>query len=161
MKNTAPRFNKVDYTIRILRIDWSKYETVYGVADNVPDYLIDLAADDETIAIDASYELWCGLCHQHAYVSSAAVPAYPFILEILHKCDTNPDTTLAAKLRTELLDIMAGFANCTQPEHPEAGGEFQQQLRKLIKADKDYFRSLIDAEGANGYPERIWRDLQT
>ena len=68
-------------------IDWSQYETAYGNAaqdiphfqagktPSVPRSLWDLFSGDRERAIRATGDLWAGLCHQHAYVSSAALPA--------------------------------------------------------------------------------------
>ena len=69
-------------------IDWSQYETAYGNAaqdiphfqagktPSVPRSLWDLFSGDRERAIRATGDLWAGLCHQHAYISSAALPAY-------------------------------------------------------------------------------------
>ena len=96
-------------------------------------------------------ELWCGLCHQHAYVPSAAVPAFPFLIIALRNCD--------ATLRTELLDIFAGFVECTDPEHPGATGEFQRELRSLLMTELPYFQTLVGAVGSEGFAERIVEGL--
>ncbi len=132
-------------------VDWGSFSTAYGKAVNVPDQLLTLVSGDNQTALKASHALWCGLCHQHAYVSSAAVPAFPFLLEALRHCEMT--------MRTELLDIFAGFVECTNPEHPEAAGEFQLQLRSMLKAELPYFRTLVGTEGENGFAESIVEDL--
>ncbi len=63
--------------------------------------LLDLASSDHDAAMKATHALWCGLCHQHAYISSAALPAYPFILEVLDSANDD--------LAVEILDILLGF----------------------------------------------------
>jgi hypothetical protein len=98
---------------RLRAVAWADYGTAYGPAVKVPDQLRRLAGPDEGAALAASHDLWCGLCHQHAYVSSAAVPALPFILEVLERAGD--------QLTVELLDILLGFAVCTRPGSVSAG----------------------------------------
>ena len=96
-------------------IDWSQYETAYGNAaqdiphfqagktPSVPRSLWDLFSGDRERAIRATGDLWAGLCHQHAYISSAALPAYDFLMIALRELDD--------ELKVELLDIFLGFAH--------------------------------------------------
>ncbi|MEO0858078.1 MAG: hypothetical protein AAFY55_14630 [Bacteroidota bacterium] len=118
----------------------------------MPNQLRRLALGEKSDALEASHNLWCGLCHQHAYVSSAAVPAFPFLMDVLRQCD--------AELRTELLDIIAGFVVCTDHRHPEADGGVQRKLRALLQAELPYFRTLVGAEGSEGFAEWIVEDLE-
>lgn len=92
---------------RMKAVDWSQYETAYGSAErnSVATKLSRLASHDHEDAMTAAHELWCGLCHQYAYISSAALPALPFILEVLDYA--NDELTL------EILDILRGFAVCS------------------------------------------------
>lgn len=87
---------------RIDRIPWGAYSTAYGAAVKVPDQLRRLAGPDRKAALDASHELWCGLCHQHDQLGSAALPALPFLLEVLDSADRD--------MAVELLDILLGVA---------------------------------------------------
>jgi hypothetical protein len=87
---------------RIDLIPWGNFGTAYGPAVKVPHQLRRLAGPDRKAALDASHDLWCGLCHQHVQVGSAAVPALPFLLEVLDSADR--------ELAVELLDILLGFA---------------------------------------------------
>ncbi len=80
-------------------IDWSQYETAYGNAaqdiphfqcgstPSVPSSLWALFSGDRERAMQATSDLWAGLCHQHAYVSSAALPAYDFLMIGLKELD--------------------------------------------------------------------------
>jgi hypothetical protein len=72
----------------------------------------------------ASHDLWCGLCNQHAYVSSAALPALPFILEILDRAEE--------ALTVEILDILLGFATCTRPEGAQSTPLWVSELRDRV-----------------------------
>jgi len=63
------------------------------------------------------------LCHQHAYVSSASLPALPFLLRALDQVE---DT-----LKVEVLDILVGFAECTAQG---AVSGWQQELRLALLA---------------------------
>jgi hypothetical protein len=92
---------------RLRAVAWSDYWTAYGPAIKVPDQLRRLVGPDPKESLAASSDLWGGLCHQHAYVSSAALPALPFILDVLDRAE--------GQLVVELLDILWGFAVCTRP----------------------------------------------
>ena len=89
-------------------VPWAAFETAYGPATDVPDQLRRLASSDEATALRASHDLWCGLCHQHVDVSTAAVPALPFLVRVLDRA--------TPQLTVEILDILLGFARCTAPE---------------------------------------------
>lgn len=97
-------------------IPWANYQTAYGSAagdhvfggerwGNIGEQLRALASPDRATAMAASHHLWCCLCHQHAYVSSAAEPALPFILAVLDHADD--------ELAIEIDDILRGFATCS------------------------------------------------
>ncbi len=123
------------FRIRLAAIEWAKWETAHGSAVNVRKQLECLCfAPDESERQDAAHALWCGLCHQHAYVSAASLPALPFLLEILDIAD---DGTAV-----EILDILAGFAWWTRPEQPETLPEWANELRKCIAAELPRFRDL-------------------
>lgn len=109
---------------RIDAIDWSRFCTAYGPAVAVPDQLRQLLGGGPE-AMDASHHLWCGLCHQHAYVSSAAMPALPFILEALERADE--------ALTVEILDILLGFASCTRPDLGELPAWAVELRHRLIE----------------------------
>jgi hypothetical protein len=68
----------------------------------VPDQLRRLAGHDRKAALAATHDLWCGLCHQHVQVGSAALPALPFLLEVFDSADR--------EMAVELLDIFLGLA---------------------------------------------------
>lgn len=90
------------FSERLDAITWADFGTAYGPAVKMPDQLRRVAASDRKQALDASHELWCGLCHQHVQVGSAALPALPFLLEVLDEADRD--------LTVEILDILLGFA---------------------------------------------------
>ncbi len=119
-----------DFRSRVTSVSWSEYETAYGNASVVSDQLLRLASSDHEAAIATTHELWCGLCHQHAYVSSAALPACPFLLEVF---DATNDL-----IRVELLDIFLGFVSCTHPKH--ATVDWQRQLHATMLDELPRFR---------------------
>jgi len=92
---------------RMQAIPWAAFQTAYGPAVAVPDQLLRLAGQDEKAALAASHDLWCALC-QHVYAAPAAVPALPFILEVLNSA--------SEKLTIEILDILLGCVRCTLPD---------------------------------------------
>jgi hypothetical protein len=113
---------------RLGSIPWADFGTAYGPAVQVPDQLRRLAGPDEKAALAASHDLWCGLCHQHAYVSSAALPALPFILEVLDRA--------GEQLTIEILDILLGFARCTNPGSEPDPPAWAGALRALVAAER-------------------------
>lgn len=119
-------------------INWADFETAYGKADKVPNYLTNLFSGDKKLAMDATHELWCGLCHQHAYISNAALPSYNYI--------KNGFITLDDELKVELLDIIKGFAYCTTQEYYKATKaqmqSWENELRKKLIADLNIFKQL-------------------
>lgn len=132
-------------------IDWSQYETAYGNAaqdiphfqagktPSVPSSLWALFFGNREKAMAAANDLWCGLCHQHAYVSSAALPAYDFLMIGLKELDDD--------LKVELLDILLGFAVCT--ERFSSDTLWPRQLRNKLKADRPIFAALAESENGD------------
>ncbi|WP_353095646.1 hypothetical protein [Tissierella praeacuta] len=136
----------MDIRNEIKNIDWSQYETAYGNANqDIPQYLdqskyipkvssllLDLFSEDKECAMKATHYLWCGLCHQHVSVSSAALPAYDFLIYGLKNLDDN--------LKIEILDILIGFSICTAGANlPDS---WQGKLRNKLKEDMGYFQEL-------------------
>lgn len=126
----------------ISKIDWGKYETAYGNAAsdnenyNVEENLKQLFSGNEEMAIKATHHLWCGLCNQRAFVSSAALPAYDFLLYGLKN--------LNDELKIEILDILLGFATCISADNPP--GSWQGRLREKLAGDQVYFQVLSSNE---------------
>ena len=123
---------------RITDINWSDFETAYGSAKKIPAYLQDLFSGDMDLAIEATGWLWASLCHQHAYISSAALPSYDFLLAKLN--DAND------LLKVEILDIILGFAVCTHAEYYKtnklAPQEWEIELKRKLLGDFDKFKAL-------------------
>lgn len=148
---------------KISAIDWSQYETAYGNAardiphfqcghtPSVPSSLRALFSGDHDAAMKATSDLWAGLCHQHAYVSSAALPACDFLMLALQEADDG--------LKVELLDIFLGFAVCTARFSSEAA--WPRQLREKLKSDLPIFTNLIPSENEDiaYFSERIVEEL--
>jgi len=102
-------FSNSDFEKRVDQINWSDYSTAYGNACVVAKQLKELASTNPKLAMAASHDLWCGLCHQHAYISSAALPAFPLLIDVLKSTDE--------KLKVEILDIITGIAALKQREN--------------------------------------------
>jgi hypothetical protein len=134
---------------RLSAIEWSNYKTAYGNAadqhllatsdgketsrwGSVAEQLYELAANDEAKAIEASHHLWCCLCHQHAYVSSAALPAMPFLLEVLERA--------GEQLKIEILDILTGFARCSRAVENQT--DWIRELRARLLIERPRFEAL-------------------
>lgn len=126
-----------DFELEFDAVNWSEFRTAYGAADNVPALLQQLSGADTKKAADAAHELWCGLCHQHAYVSSAALPSYPILVKILRSANS--------ELKTEILDILWGFAKCTAPgfsSNPAQRADWMVELHNKMIADIDVYSTL-------------------
>lgn len=136
------------------KIDWASYETAYGSATPIPYDLKLLLFGNLSQAMDASHRIWCSLCHQHAFVSSAAEPALDYILLAL-----NADSD---RLKVEILDIILGFTVCRNASEPHT----VTITSRLVK-EKERFRSLASASSvevrdfALDIHERLCRLQQT
>lgn len=143
-------------------IDWSQYETAYGNAaqdiphfqvgktPSVPSSLWALFSGDRERAMRATSDLWAGLCHQHAYISSAALPACDFLMIALRELDD--------ELKVELLDIFLGFAVCTGRN---AETDWERQLRDKLTSHLPVFAGLVSSENEDisYFSERIVEEL--
>lgn len=119
---------------RVRSVSWSDWATAYGRADDVAGQLVALRSDLPT-ALAATHELWCGLCHHHVFLSSAALPALPFLLESL---DEAPAVLIA-----ELLDILTGFAVLTAPAAAVDSPVWAAELRTKLAAARHKFDVLV------------------
>lgn len=144
--------NKEQILEEIESVDWRNYETAYGKADNIPRHLRDLILGDAELSLNACHELWCSLCHQHAYISSAAEPAYPFLRYALKNSNK--------KLAIELLDLFAGFSVCSSFHNPQGYNEFQARIRGLLITDIALFEKYAETESSNGHAQYILEQLR-
>lgn len=117
-------------------IDWSNVRTAYGFAQAIPELLTQLAGKDQSVAMAAAHQLWCSLCHQHAYVSSAALPALPFLLIVL---DTADDA-----LAAEIMDILLGFVVCDTDGETHA--PWIDELHVAVAKERPRFVSMLSAQ---------------
>ena len=130
---------QIDQTIKqqIATIDWGQYQSAYGnVNESIPKYLESLFSQDKQIVIEATGKLWTSLCHQHAYVSSAALPAYDVIMNKFIKADD--------EVKVELLDIFYGFAVCTNGKEKLEKSSFEYQLRQKLINDIEIYKALTN-----------------
>ena len=122
----------------INKIDWLKYETAYShTGEKIAIYLMDLFCDEKSTILKSTHMLWCSLCHQHAFVSSAALPAYDFLLYGL--------TNLDDYIKIEILDIFTGFAACTRDINinESINVSWVYQLKEKLTNNLEIFRSFI------------------
>lgn len=137
------RFRMALYDTSALRqklkdIPWEAFSTAYGNAFDVPLEIESLFSLDFSIAKEASHKLWCGLCHQHAYVSSAALPALPFLLLALNQASDG--------LKIEILDIVAGLAKFSKLQLSE---NWAFKLREELVKEMQLFEILSKSENAD------------
>lgn len=143
-----------DFAQRIDNIDWKQYDTAYGRADIISEQLKRLVCGDREIEMKAAHDLWCGLCHQHAYISSAALPAFPFLLEVLKVADD--------EIAVEILDIFFGFVGCSCPEDTKAKQDiWKRELRAKLTEQATFFSGLMtrDDEVISELAESITENL--
>lgn len=117
---------------KIDKVNWANFETAYGNAEKtIPIYLKNLFCDDAKIAMDATHQLWCSLCHQQAYISSAVLPSYDILKIGLLQLDD--------KLKIELLDIFQGFSECTNGKYytsiNRTANNWEQEVRQKLIND--------------------------
>lgn len=117
---------------------WSAFETAYGPALLVPWWLAIFRFAPTRCATMAGHKLWGSLCHQHAYISSAALPAAPFIIDVLGRQQ--------APVVEEALDIMLGFIRCTVPSMVDAP-PWHSEVRTIVLSAGPTVRRL--AAGAD------------
>lgn len=121
------------------KINWADFNTAYGNAkDTIPFYLKNLFCADKQVSMDATHQLWCSLCHQHAYISTAALPSYDILKIGL--------LTLDEKLKIELLDIFQGFSECTSDKYfaavKQPPSDWEQELKQKMILDLAIFNEL-------------------
>ncbi len=127
---------------RVLAVKWWAFETAYAPAVLVPLWLILFRFAPRALARMAGHKLNNGLCHQHAYVSSAALPAAPFIVEALERKQPG--------IVADALDMILGFLQCTDPRDGESL-QWHKELRAVVLGALPRVRQLSmcgDAEVA-------------
>ena len=137
----------------IRAIDWSRYETAYGSANRVGEQLLALF-DSPPRSMEAASWLWGALCHQRAYVSSAALPALPFILQALEQADP--------ELQVEILDILLGFASCSWPRGEHKAPRWKHLLFDRLSREAARIHPLTESDHVDikGFAEDILSALE-
>lgn len=124
---------------RINEIDWSQYYTAYGSARNtVPYYLKNIFCSDKSIALDATHQLWCSICHQGVNMAAAALPSYEILKIALLELDDD--------LKVEILDMFAGFALCMSKEYIASPNElcgWEKVVQQKLVRDRGIFDSFV------------------
>ncbi len=121
----------------IENVEWISFKSAYGNANPyIPTALKKLFSNDYESALEATHELWCGLCHQYTYVSSAALPGFEFLLLALEM--------LNDELKIEILDIMRGFAYCTDNNNEMS--EWKYELREKLKTNIVIFENFSESK---------------
>ena len=143
-----------DLATRLCAVKWESYNTAYGVAVDVPGQLERLLLAPDEDALQAAHELWCGLCHQHAYASNAAIPALPFLMDAL--------ATRSPVVQVEIMDIIAGLAVCSLPSHPEGAQPWVQTLRQILIGQRELLAKHRDhpSEDMREWAEIVLESLE-
>ncbi len=159
---------------RLRAVSWAGYRTAYGSAafdhtferangaterwGSVPEQLELLRSSDEAVAVSASHHLWCCLCHQHAYVASAALPALPFLLATLDHA--------SERVVVETLDILVRMASCSRAENAASAvppGAWAEDLRRQLVVARPRFEALAasPSEEVAGWARTLVAELVT
>ena len=147
-------------------IDWSKYRAVHGSADlsievegksegffkrlfsgpppkekigTIAELLTKLDGDDESEALKAYHHIAQAVC-RNEFVTSAAAPAYPFILKSLEKSVSEEKF----KLADHLLELLRGFAINIYRKTTVPKGEWADELDKQLKESISLFKQLAE-----------------
>jgi hypothetical protein len=155
---TCPTEVRPEIAEKIDNINWSDFDTAYGNAEKtIPFYLKNLFCSDAKISMDATHQLWCSLCHQHAYISTASLPSYDILrIGLLELND---------KLKIELLDIFQGFAECTSDKYfiaiSQTPKPWEKELREKLINDTTIFKELITStnEGVSDFACALFSSL--
>ncbi|MFH8489390.1 hypothetical protein [Streptomyces longisporoflavus] len=110
-----------DLRLRLESVDWGSLWTARGPGHQVPDLIGKVASDDKKTAMDAVHDLYRLLVSKEA-ASTAAVPAIPFLVELM----TDPDN----RARSTLLLLIADLADV----HQARGGRGDAQLAAVREA---------------------------
>ncbi|WP_306336256.1 WD40 repeat domain-containing protein [Streptomyces sp. KL118A] len=119
-----------DLQLRLDGVDWGSLWTARGPGHMVPDLIGKVASDDKKTAMDAVHDLYRLLVSKEAS-STAAVPAIPFLVDLM----TDPDN----KSRSTLLLLIADLADVRQAR----GGRGDAQLA-AVRAALPALRYLHD-----------------
>ncbi|MBZ9751611.1 hypothetical protein K7W42_12115 [Deinococcus sp. HMF7604] len=136
-------------------INWRLYETAYGSAEAVPDQLFDLLTGSSEVQLAAAHQLWCALCHQHAYLSSAAAAALPFLLRAIQ----GPE----AAVREAVLNILSGFAYHSVPPRTGEQPSWVTEIRRVLLQCQSEFEIIAQQETGESqeWASQILEDLNT
>ncbi|MEW2391937.1 hypothetical protein AB0933_26635 [Streptomyces venezuelae] len=110
-----------DLQLRLDGVDWGSLWTARGPGHMVPELIGKVASDDKKTAMDAVHDLYRLLVSKDA-ASTAAVPAIPFLVELM----TDPDN----KSRSTLLLLIADLADVRRAR----GGRGDAQLTAVREA---------------------------
>ncbi|MBW5422990.1 hypothetical protein GKQ77_15685 [Streptomyces sp. BG9H] len=110
-----------DLRLRLDSVDWGSLWTSRGPGRMIPDLIGKVASDDKKTAMDAVHDLYRLLVSKEAS-STAAVPAIPFLVELM----TDPDNLS----RSTLLLLIADLADVRQAR----GGRGDAQLAAVREA---------------------------
>ncbi|MGW0533381.1 WD40 repeat domain-containing protein [Streptomyces sp. NPDC003032] len=110
-----------DLRPRLDGVDWASLWTARGPGRMIPDLIGKVASDDKKTAMDAVHDLYRLLVSKEAS-STAAVPAIPFLVELM----TDPDN----RSRSTLLLLIADLADV----HQARGGRGDAQLAAVREA---------------------------
>ncbi len=114
--------------------DWTGYKTAYGPADEVPDLLEALRSENDEEALHAADKLSGGLCHKGLIVSSSALPALPYILDVLEES--------CVSVQEELLTLLMGMTDCAEPDSAVV---WERKLAETLRESSAPIETLLQS----------------
>lgn len=139
-----------EFAARLRAFDWENYHHAFGKADDAPDQLLALLAQDLKSREGAWEWMWSNLCHQGTRYSATLV-AVPFLVEMLrHMKQSRP------WMICYLVNVALGNFNWHYPSgyvQPQARGAYMDET-----LDIELYQAVQDA----GYPlfEELARDVE-
>ncbi|MFG2497797.1 hypothetical protein ACGFSB_06210 [Streptomyces sp. NPDC048441] len=124
-----------DLQLRLEDVDWGSLWTARGPGHAVPELIGKVASDDKKTAMDAVHDLYRLLVSKEA-ASTAAVPAVPFLADLM----TDPDN----RARSTLLLLIADLADVREAR----GGRGDAQLAAVRETLPKLRHLHNDPEGA-------------
>jgi len=151
----APPSSEKDLEVGLDALDWHSLRHCYGPADDVPNLLRLLLAEDGQVRQDAFYDLANKLCHQ-GDVYQATGYAVPFLLRLVQAADTPDKASLLALLQsiatgppyltqdhTWMKDVLAEQGRSFQTEVELARG-YAQHAHDAVDQGLDIYLDLLD-----------------
>ena len=117
--------------MRLREVEWERFSTSDG--SNVPNLLKNLSSRKLPRAMKASHQVWTAFCGG-GEVHSAAIPAAPYLVEIMFISDPG--------VQDGIIDVLSRLAS-ENGEAREAVAAEKAQLKKLLKSKDEIVAAKV------------------